>query len=44
MEGEKKYSPPLGTTHSMGKLRNVLWSLGYAPTIQRGRKLGPLLS
>ena len=42
MEGEKKYSPPLGTTHSAGSGSVALWSLGFAPTMLRGPiPLGP---
>ena len=36
MEGEKKYSPPLGTTHSTGSGSGAFWWLGSAPTILRG--------
>ena len=44
MEGEKKYSPPLGTTHSVGSESVALWSLGFVPTMLRGpRPLGPSL-
>ena len=34
MEGEKKYSPPLGTTQ-VGRGREVLWLAGLVPTIER---------
>ena len=34
MEGEKKYSPPLGTTQ-VGRGREVLWLAGFVPTIER---------
>lgn len=34
MEGEKKYSPPLGTTH-VGRLSEVLWLFGFVPIIDR---------
>ena len=44
MDGEKKYSPPLGTTHSTGSESVALWSLGFAPDIDRGPiPSGPLL-
>ena len=44
IEGEKKYSPPLGTTHSTGRSSVLLWSLGFAPTMVRGpMPLGPLM-
>ena len=39
MEGEKKYSPPLGTTQ-VGRGREVLWLAGLVPTIERAP--GPL--
>ena len=44
IEGEKKYSPPLGTTHSMGSGSTLLWSLGFVPDIERGpMPFGPSL-
>jgi len=33
IEGEKKYSPPFGTTHSVGSVRSIPWLLGFAPVI-----------
>ena len=33
-EGEKKYSPPFGTTH-VGRVSEVLWLLGLVPIIER---------
>ena len=42
MEGEKKYSPPLGTTQ-VGRGREVLWLAGFVPTIERASpELEPL--
>ena len=44
MEGEKKYSPPLGTTHSVGSESVAFWFLGFTPDMERGPiPLGPLL-
>ena len=34
MEGEKKYSPPFGTTH-VGRVSEALWLVGFVPTIER---------
>ncbi len=36
IEGEKKYSPPFGTTHSVGSDRLSFWFLGSVPTRARG--------
>ncbi len=33
IEGEKKYSPPFGTTHSVGSVTLVPWLLGSTPDI-----------
>ena len=43
MEGEKKYSPPLGTTQ-VGRGREVLWLAGFVPTIERASpELEPMM-
>ena len=35
IEGEKKYSPPFGTTHCAVRLRFVAWLPGLVPDITR---------
>ena len=35
MEGEKKYSPPFGTTQSAVKESSLPWVLGFVPDIVR---------
>lgn len=45
IEGEKKYSPPFGTTHFLGSVRSVLWLLGFAPDILKsvGLSIWPIM-
>ena len=41
IDGEKKYSPPLGTTHSVARDNDADWLLGSVPTNERDVMFDP---